>query len=154
MLPKYEMKTFSIIIISSLLLMGCSTKYQPCDNSFWGDGCGYKDKRLSKTSYLVEYNSNEVTDQSTNLQHALRRAAELTKGAGYKYFKIENIINTSTSLTMPVTTAITPNACGYPTSITSGGYGCTEPGVALIITLQNIKTDGSHDAEELLKNLI
>src|SRR5579871_2950473 len=87
-----------ITLALTLLLASCATDYQPM-NYFSG---GYKEMRLSNDIYLVEYQSNEFTSKSTNTGHALRRAAELSKQHGCKYFEVLSSTDNTKAYTTPI----------------------------------------------------
>lgn len=151
---KIIMKKLSALIVAVSLLSGCSTGYQKMDHS-----CGYSDMKLSSNTYLVEYTSNAYTGHSTNIKHALRRAAELTKANGYKYFKVANSTDTSSRYTQPVTATTTTMAdvfgrstYGTSSTVVTGGNTYTKPGVALVITMLKNKTADAYDAAIILSN--
>lgn len=153
------MKKILSIVMSCVLLGGCSTGYQKL-----GYDGGYSEMRTAKNSYMVEYTSNAYTDQSTNFKYALRRAAELTQMNGYKYFQVTNSANTSSQYTTPRIATTNANAYGYgsyngfghahgnSTTVISGGDTYTKPGVALVITMLNKKTNDAYDASIVLSN--
>lgn len=165
------MKKMLIVLTSILAISGCSTGYQK-----YGFSGGYKDMKLSNNSYMIEYNSNAYTDHGTNVKHALRRAAELTKTSGYKYFKVEKVSDTSTQYTTPVVSNSTAdynsyghcsynyygngygtyngsaNGYGNASTVVYGGNTFTRPGVCMVITMQKYKTKDSYDAAIILGN--
>lgn len=174
------MKTLNCITLFSLLicLISCvpPTGYKKMGD--WG-GSGYKDMKLSDNLYLVEYYSAAYTSISTNAQHALHRAAELSKEHGYRYFEITNSTDSSSTYITPIrkNTTVNTNSSvygtyngyynnhyhngsvnsygdGYAKSTTtiSGGNIMLEPGISLIIKLQKNKTKNSMDADAILSN--
>jgi len=141
------------------LLMGCA------DYQAYNFGSGYKDMALGNNQYLVEYYSDHYVDKPTNKKNALRRAAEVTKERGYRYFEIISETDTSTQETTPVriTTERTTDQ-QYPTdrriynekSTTTlhGGEATHYPGISLLIRLIRQKTPSSYDADIILSNYV
>lgn len=154
------MKTI-IFIFLGMLLSGCSLDYGPTGyQAKTKNNEGYEEMRLSKTSYLVEYSSNDETNSSTNYKHALRRAAELTTQNNYRYFDITSERNTSRSYTTPLVTETNIKnddndiAKSVATTTVSGGKNKLEPGVSLTIVMHNSKKANSYDAKAILGNFI
>ncbi len=165
------MKKQFVLILSILLLSGCSTSYQK--KGFNG---GYEEMRLNSNAYLVQYKSNALTHQSTNYKHALRRAAELTRQNGYNYFKIVNVSDTTSQYTTPVTSTTMINENGfdsgtyspYPyghssysrfrnaqttySTVVSGGETYIRPGVAMEIKMLKTETNDCYEASVILSN--
>ncbi len=65
------------------LLSACSTTY----HADQGDG-GYRSQQLSPHSYKITYRANAQTSEKTVQSYLRRRAAQLTRAAGYDYFII------------------------------------------------------------------
>lgn len=72
-----------LLILVSILLVGCSTSYQP--EGFTG---GYSEFALSHDAYRVSFRGNGYTSRKTVQTNLLRRCAELTLQKRYEYFII------------------------------------------------------------------
>jgi hypothetical protein len=72
-------------LMAALATAGCTTPpgYHPQENR--GD-TGYSDLQLSATRYRVVYTGEYALPRETVEDYLLRRAAEVTLKAGYKYF--------------------------------------------------------------------
>ena len=105
------MKKILILVVPFVvMLVGCATGYQPA-----GFNGGFEEFKVSNDTYMVKFRGNGYTSNDQAFKYALRRAAELTKKNGYRYFKV---INSSSNVDrstyrMPVTANTTSNASGY-----------------------------------------
>ena len=78
------MKTFYFtILIIILLIVGCSTPYQP-----YGLLGGYKSSKLDDNSYRILFKGNQHTNGETVYNNLERRCAEITIENGYSHFII------------------------------------------------------------------
>lgn len=78
------MKRHFSLLFLSLLLGACASVYKPAQLN----GTGYRDIKMSETSYMVRFLGSQRSSKEQVYQYALRRSAELTKQKGYPYFKI------------------------------------------------------------------
>ena len=74
---------FCCISISSLLLINCSTPYQP--KGMLG---GYTDKQLDENCYKVSFWGNQHSKPEDVDKYLMYRCAELSLEKGYDYFVI------------------------------------------------------------------
>lgn len=74
---------FIIPIYTLLVILSCSTPYQPK-----GALGGYSSTNLHDTYYRVAFHGNQHTQADTVFNFLLRRCAEITIDKGYKYFVI------------------------------------------------------------------
>ena len=78
---------------SFLMLCGCATTtatvpaYRPQASD---KGAGYADERIDATRYRVSFSGDTETTRAQVEDYLLRRAAEITVRAGYKYFVFDN----------------------------------------------------------------
>ena len=104
------MKTIPCLVFTCLALVvaGCATDYGKKGWRF-----GYADRRLDENTFLVSFDANASTPQSTLQSYVLLRCAEITVQAGYDYFVIAEASDTSKAvpIVMP----------GSSTSYTTGG---------------------------------
>jgi hypothetical protein len=79
-----------------LMLCGCATPaanvptyptYRPQASE---DGAGYADQQINATRYRVSFAGDTQTSRGQVEDFLLRRAAEITVGAGYNYFAFDN----------------------------------------------------------------
>lgn len=157
-----------ICIALFFCLVGC-TGYQKMGSGFWYGG--YNELKLSNDTYAVEYASDSSTNHSTNFNYALRRAAEITKKNGFKYFIVKSATDTSRQFTMPIVKNTRSNAhgssfghygygtyngfgnaYGTSTTTTSGGGTYTQPGIYIVIKMSKKKVAESYDANIILSN--
>jgi len=139
----------------ALLLSGCATEYQ--QKGLFSEG--YSDMKLGDDIYLVEYQSNEYTSTSSNTKHALRRAAEISKMHGHRYFEVISKTDNSKTHTSPISIDTQTDATSQLDEMSeksnisiSGGDTVVEPGIALKIRLLKNKTNNSYDADAILGN--
>ncbi|MGE5196493.1 MAG: CC0125/CC1285 family lipoprotein [Anaerolineae bacterium] len=77
------MKVWPELLFSILLIAGgCATNYQS-KNIF---GFGFSEIKTNTDSFIVSFKGNGYSDSEKVMKYALRRAAELTLGNGFKYF--------------------------------------------------------------------
>ncbi|MFE8071706.1 hypothetical protein QQM79_11670 [Marinobacteraceae bacterium S3BR75-40.1] len=77
-----------LIILLALLLGACTSLYQAQKGN---DPHGYSQKHLEGTLWQVTYQSyKDLTVQEVQ-QYALRRAAELSREAGYPAFRLKDV---------------------------------------------------------------
>ena len=75
---------FLFAFLPLLALASCATEYQK-EGVFTN---GYSEFRLSPGVYVVTYRANEFTDPEKVMEFALKRAAEITRKKGYRYFTL------------------------------------------------------------------
>lgn len=80
----FSAKKTLLLLIATLLIDGCSTKYQ--QKGWWDDG--YSEIITNPDSFIVNFSANSATSHEKVLQYALLRASELTLERGYKYFAV------------------------------------------------------------------
>jgi len=68
----------------SLLLNACVATYKAAEEGV----AGYRDYKIDKTSYYVEYTEASRTTWDQVHSFALKRCAEITKKRGYSYFDV------------------------------------------------------------------
>lgn len=79
------MKTLKILFASSLVaLSSCATLYQK-EGLFTN---GYSDLRAGHDTFVVTFKANEYTTPEKVRKYALKRAAEVSRKHGYRYFSI------------------------------------------------------------------
>lgn len=127
MLYSYQvLKKISALPLIVLLLNSCATGYHA--EGFSG---GYNQLRLSEDEYLVGFSGNAYTGMGKVHTFVMRRAAELTKEKGYKYFVVLNRSDQvdQSSYRTPITSSSTSNynlsAHGYGYGSNSNLYGNT-----------------------------
>lgn len=164
------MKKIIAIIPICILLFACSTGY----HATMLNG-GYEDFKLTNDTYIVKFRGNGFTSQDQSFKYALRRAAELTKEKGYRYFTItgsSSNINRSfyrTPMTANTTTDSSGslygnygngnlNAFGNSTSnstttITGGDLVAVEKPVSYVsFKISKTQTKGALDSKVILSN--
>ncbi len=72
---------FVICVIFAIIVMNCSTPYQPL-----GALGGYSSNQLGDNTYKVLFKGNQHTKAETVFDNLLLRCAELTIKEGHKYF--------------------------------------------------------------------
>jgi len=81
-------KLSTAVFALALFACGCAsfepTPYQPAVDG----GYGYSDEKLGPTEYRITVAGNAATSAETLWDHLLLRAAEITLGAGHKYFVV------------------------------------------------------------------
>lgn len=73
-----------LLILATLLVSACSTKYQ--QKGWFGDG--YSEIITNPDTFIVNFSGNSSTSHEKVLQYALLRASELTLERGYNYFVV------------------------------------------------------------------
>jgi hypothetical protein len=167
------MKFLPILLVSSVLLSGCSTTYE--SNGFSG---GYSETQLDENVFKVAFRGNGYTGRERVDDFTLLRSAELTIQSGYKYFVIVNANSyTSNSTYITPTIATTnvnansygtaniydnnatynENTYGTATTTVSGGqtYNISKPSSSnTIVCFKEKPTTGfSYNAEFIFKNI-
>ena len=153
---------FFSIVFASLLLTGCATGYHP--KNFSG---GFKEYQLNADTYTIVFSGNEYTSSGTAYEYALRRAAELTIGKGFKYFIIKKSVSdvSRRSYTRPIESKTTTNYHTHAfnndetvnsesnTTITGGDtYIQEKPTTGMIIQMLRYNDPGALDAAIILSN--
>ena len=72
-----------LMLAGASMLAACATPYQP--HSLTG---GYKDSRISDSSYVVEFYGNGKTSREVVWAFWMNRCAELTQKQGFAYFSL------------------------------------------------------------------
>ena len=162
MLKGVSMKISPILLVSLVLLSGCSTSYQ--SNGLTG---GYSETQLDENVFKVAFNGNGYTGREQVADFTLLRSAELTMQSGYKYFVIVNAksYTSNSTYTTPKTATTnvnantygTANAYGTVTTKVSGGqtYNISKPSSSNTIVCFKEKpiTGFSYNAEFIFKNI-
>jgi hypothetical protein len=80
---------FSALAAATLLLAACQTpaSYQPRAGE---NGTGYSDQQLAANRFRVTFTGNSATKRETVENYLLRRAAEVTRDAGFAWFVFDN----------------------------------------------------------------
>lgn len=86
-----------IKILTLVALTSCATLYQK--EGFLSNG--YSDLRSGQDIFVVTFRANEHTPADKVKKYALRRAAEVTKKHGYRYFAILDEIGEGKHLHYP-----------------------------------------------------
>lgn len=73
-----------LLALVAFLFVGCATPYQPVN---WV-GYGYTDQPFGSDTYLVKFQGNDSTSQSTAERYAARRANEVCNERGFDTFEI------------------------------------------------------------------
>lgn len=151
-----------IIMAVCLLLTACGTAYHKAQFLTGG----YEAFKLDHNTYRVRFTGNRFSTAEQVYQFALRRSAELTKEAGYAYFKVldtRSDKNTTIYIT-PVTkeTHTQMNtyhdyASGYhkqtKTTVIGGNTVTVDhPSTSLEIRMYNTNVEGALDPNVILKN--
>lgn len=78
----------ALLAAAAALIVGCAqpAAYAPQDAK---GGPGYSDTQLAQNRYRVTFRGNSVTARETVENYLLRRAAEVTKAAGYPAFEFD-----------------------------------------------------------------
>jgi uncharacterized protein (UPF0333 family) len=156
-----RMKFLTVLMLSSSLLLGCSTSYQ--NNGFSG---GYSETQLDENVFKVSFRGNGYTGKERVADFTLLRSAELTMQSGYKYFVIvdSNSSTKNSTYTTPTTSHTTANvygsgnyAYGNATTTTSGGqtYNISKPSSSntIVCFKEKPKNGFSYNAEFIFKNI-
>lgn len=154
-----------------ICIAGCSSKYGP-ESYFNG---GYSDFQLNDDTYQITFSGNQFTSEAKVRKYALRRAAEITKDNGAKYFLVlSNNLSVETSYYEEPTTVTTNNTStfsgisygdglGLSGFGTSSGYATINPGTThqideytSFLTIKVLKGDrtqqNAFDAQTILAN--
>jgi len=152
-----------LYLVFVVILAGCATgsSYHNSDNPW---KLGYSDTQLNERVYRVSYAGYGIP-QSACDDLATLRAAEITKGKGYKYFRVlsENQSSHTQSLYIPGQTYTTGTVSGQgnrakvnATSY-STGYVSTANYPVSTITIEMLKDNdgasGTYDAEIIWNSL-
>jgi len=81
------MKRALLSVIAIALLAGCATGYRKTGGTWVG---GYDDAKITDTQYRVSYQGYGDQSPAQVYQWFLLRGAELAKGNGYQYFKVQD----------------------------------------------------------------
>ncbi|HET7334105.1 MAG TPA: hypothetical protein VFI93_03235 [Rhizomicrobium sp.] len=86
--PIRTIRRFVLLAAAGVLVSACA---QPAAYAPQGPrgGPGYSDTQLAKNRYRVTFRGNSVTARATVENYLLRRAAEVTKAAGYPAFEFD-----------------------------------------------------------------
>lgn len=115
------MKLFRLSPILVILIIGLTscgvipTDYQPA-----GIMGGYSELQISPDTYVVTFQGNQSTNADTVQTYALRRAAELTVQAGYKYFAIQNAGTSNDSYVVQTPTRVVSSSNGFSSGSLNG----------------------------------
>ena len=83
MMPQRQIPVLSLIV-TTLLVTGCATNYQPSDYAG-----GYEHERLAENRYIVSFRGNGFTSSARSRDFAMLRAAEIGLQLGYAYFVVD-----------------------------------------------------------------
>lgn len=113
---------------------------------------GYSELKLSKNSYEVHVNGNGWTSQETVRVYLLRRCAELTQQAGYKYFLITSE-NPSVRESSSSTTTMHPvNGGGFVAYSSIKTIHKYRDSAYIMMFNEGEQPIGANDAEVVLEN--
>ena len=118
-------KIVVILLMSSLVLVGCASPYQRA-----GFGGGFDESRIAPNAWKVNFRGNGYTSKGRAEDYALLRSADLTLQSGYSYFVIvgaSSDINVVSGWTAPSTSSTNFNASRSGNSI-SGTANTTNYG--------------------------
>ncbi len=73
-----------LLIVSLGFLSACAATYHAAEEG----SSGYRELKVNKDTYYVEYTESANRSWSTIHGFALKRCAEITKENGYKYFDV------------------------------------------------------------------
>lgn len=136
------------LIISTFLLAGCATPYQPL-----GARGGYEETKITDDIYIVSFHGNAYTRPQQAMTYCLYRAAELTKKNGKCCFSFSGQNEAKTSYMVNSAGAATVNGnTAYGTGM-STITAMNRPSTSATITMHDKKIDGSMVAEEVLRNM-
>ncbi len=152
------MNKIILLLITFLLLNGCSTSYQP--QGFSG---GYTDFALSSDVYRVTFQGNGYTSYNKVQMYLLRRCSELTLEKGYNYFLLmANNSSIDTSAYVTPSTINSSSSTTYSsyssqiytnTSINPGQiYYINKHGASAIIKMFKTQQLNTFDAKIILSN--
>lgn len=138
------MSKVGLILIASLFLGGCATRYQA--QGLMG---GYREQQQDGNIWKVSFQRNDYTDKELAIDFSLLRCAELTLAKGFSYFGITavKIGNEHGSITRSKTDTLT-----MVSNINFTG----KPGLTNTIVMLRHKltsSDAIYDAAELCKSL-
>lgn len=85
MIKKFFNKGY-FLIFCFVFFTGCATPYQK--QTWYAYRGGYFDKKLSDNSFAIIFNGNALILDTTAIDYALLRSAEVAKNNGFKYFTI------------------------------------------------------------------
>ena len=85
MIKKFFKKEY-FLIFCLIFLTNCATPYQK--QTWYAYRGGYFDKKLSDNSFVIIFNGNALIFNTTAIDYALLRDAEVAKNNGFKYFTI------------------------------------------------------------------
>jgi len=157
------MKTI-ILFACALIISGCSTgrSYHDANNPW---KLGYSDTQLNENVYRVSYAGYDIPQNECD-DFAIFRAAEISKARGYKYFRILDEKQSSSSQTyyIPGATHTTGTVTSYGNVATVNATNVTNAAVVsgnypvstITIELLREKGDASNvlDAEIIRNSLI
>ena len=164
------MKQTLTIIPLLFILASCATGYHP--DGFSG---GFNDFKLSANTYQVRFSGNGFTSGERAYKYAVRRAAELAKENGYRYFKVinssSNVDRSAHRTPLVANTSSNYNGTGYgnygyghynsfgnlsgsSTTTYSGGdvVVIERPSTYITIKLYKNNADGLLDSDVILSN--
>lgn len=153
------MNKILVVVVVSLLLTACATSYHSM-----GFSGGFDEFKLSHNSYMIRFSGNAFTSRERVYKYALRRAAEITKKNGYKFFKVtkaSSITDKSTYVT-PMQAYTRAHRNGYGGSSYNSTTTITAPEVittnkpltSLAIKMSAKKINGYLNADTILSNFI
>lgn len=85
-------KEIFVILLTPLILLGCSTSYQEYSTSpftFMGHQ-GYAEYQIDENTYSISFQGNGFTSGVRTYRYALQRAAEVAAQNGCRYFLVLN----------------------------------------------------------------
>lgn len=83
-LPLRRLAASAVVATAAGLLGACTTTYAPM-----GYAGGYRDTRVTDSSYVVEFSGNGNTSKEAVWNYWIYRCADLTQQKGFAYFSIE-----------------------------------------------------------------
>lgn len=96
---RYEIRTFTVLVIVGLLSFGCATPYQEYVPGGTG---GYYDFKIEERRYYVSFVGNGYTSRSEAYEMARYRAAEIGVEQGYPYLELTEVNRNASHYKAPV----------------------------------------------------
>lgn len=138
---KQSLKIFLLVAVMSLGLTACATGYK--QSGFLTGDYGYIDKELSQKQVRITYTGNTGMKTKDSYHYAMRRAAELTKKRGFRYFEVLSNQNF-------IQDAPADELTGAAGLLISAIIDAKIPVTKLTIKLTNNKTEKAYDVNRIL----
>ena len=80
-------KTLVSLLLTSILVSGCATKYD-VEKSYWTGGIGFSQTQLANDIWQIDFTGNAYTNEETRKKYILKKAAQIAIKDNYSYFKV------------------------------------------------------------------